>query len=296
MQKTNIGYLTHTWNPIAMKCTPVSEGCKNCWHIKMAKRLSGAFKQRGEDLEHVWRAYDGGDPALLLGEVGAPVHFIKPLVIGVQFMGDLFHKKIPREFIERIFMAMYKCKQHTFVILTKRPDSMRKFISSHAFLSNSPLPNVWLGVSVEDQKTANERIPLLLQTPAAKRFVSYEPALGMVDFTNIEESKGEFINSLWLEEGEKDIDEKYGGASLDWIIMGGESGSGARPMHPDWARSVRDQCKAAGVPFFFKQWGEWYYENNRNNTVEHHSWGLFKVGTKHAGRQLDSMEYSEIPK
>lgn len=126
-----------------------------------------------------------------------------------------------------------------------------------------PFPNIYPGVSIEDQQTADERIPLLLQTPAAKRFVSYEPAIGPVDFARIQATPSDSYGGGLMYDLTRNIcfepgDVKgYRIEGLDWLIMGGESGPGARPMHPDWARSVRDQCKAAGVAFFFKQWGEW---------------------------------------
>lgn len=161
-----------------------------------------------------------------------------------------------------------------------------------------PFSNVWLGVSVEDQKMADERIPLLLQTPAAVRWVSYEPALGPIDF------------QPWL------TITRQRDRMLDWIVAGGESGPGARPAHPDWFRSVRDQCLAAGVPFFFKQWGEWDAQNQRTKRTTGsvfgnalHNWNKpgtdipvdsdcrvsFRVGKKAAGRLLDGVEWSEFP-
>lgn len=307
MQKTKIGYLTHTWNPIAMRCTPVSEGCKNCWHIKMAKRLAHMpFKDTRA------AAYNPGiAPMLLENELEAPLRLKKPARIGVQFMGDLFHESVPGQWAIDIFLMAEDTPQHKFIFLTKRPQRMRE-IFSHVYAHRwQPPSNIWLGVSVEDQKTADERIPLLLQTPAAKRFVSYEPALGPVDFHK------------WFWEGKQvcpctvnglaEYDYELREEGLDWVIMGGESGPGARPMHPDWARSVRDQCQAAGVPFFFKQWGEWIPRGSfwrilplgsrfpkrmkseyfGERTIKNR---VFKCGAKYDVRRLDGKEYSEMPK
>jgi protein gp37 len=201
-------------------------------------------------------------------------------------MGDLFHESIPDAWIDRVFAVMALAPQHTFQVLTKRSARMRAYVGNLPNRDDlvakaavwiwggkdtdavfggvmravrQPLPNIWLGVSAEDQRRADERVPDLLATPAAVRFVSAEPLLGPIDFSGHCDGWS-FIHSL---QGQRYHDNPDGPSScqsypkLDWIIVGGESGSGARPMHPDWARSIRDQCAAAGVPFFFKQWGEW---------------------------------------
>lgn len=192
-----------------------------------------------------------------------PLHWRKPRRVFVCSMADLFHESIPDEFIARVFAVMALAPQHTFQILTKRPGRMRSLLGGwgiHNLVMDRfandddlyvrralaagggqawPLPNVWIGVSVEDQKSADLRIPILLDTPAAVRWLSCEPLLGPVDISRDE----------WLFSGK--------GNCVDWVVVGGESGPGARPMHPDWARSLRDQCAAADVPFLFKQWGEW---------------------------------------
>jgi hypothetical protein len=162
-------------------------------------------------------------------------------------MSDLFHPDVPAEFIHDIWNVMSNTPRHTYIILTKRPYRMHMLLPYYF----KTLPNVWLGVTVENQKAADERIPLLLQTPAAKRFVSIEPMLGPI--------------ALHLMEYGDAADRQFPGGTclttrrraIDLVIVGGESGPKARPMHPDWVRSIRDQCKAAGVPFMFKQWGEW---------------------------------------
>ena len=173
-------------------------------------------------------------------------------------MSDLFHEKLPSEFIAKILAVVGDCPRHTFQVLTKRPERMREIMRDLCAFAGivEPPKNLWLGVSVEDQATADERIPLLLQTPAAVRFVSYEPALGPVDFRCLQHNREFEIDSLTAIRRPPAI-AGSSDSKLNWIIAGGESGPHARPSHPDWFRSVRDQCAAAGVPFFFKQWGEW---------------------------------------
>jgi protein gp37 len=166
-----------------------------------------------------------------------------------------------------------------------------------------PLPNVWMGVSCEGQQTADERIPLLLQMPAAVRFVSLEPLLGSIDLTDIVTRGGGcevHRDALYCDVDSVD-DEDWGGRSLDWVIVGGESGPKARPMNPDWARSIRDQCQLADVPFFFKQWGE-YRPALKGGDGDGVSipFGvngpmMFKVGKKRAGRELDGRTWDEMP-
>jgi len=203
-----------------------------------------------------------------------PLHWREPRMIFVNSMSDLFHEDVPHNFIGRICGVMAEAHWHTFQILTKRAKEMAEFSRALAHYpkgdrAQRPVhgwpPNVWLGVSAEDQRRADERIPLLLQTPAAVRFVSLEPLLGPVDILAVSSAprcsqpikglygvdtmcalrKGHTGDHSPIWRGDRTI--------LDWVIVGGESGPGARPMHPDWARGVRDQCAAAGVPFFFKQ-------------------------------------------
>jgi protein gp37 len=227
--------------------------------------------------------------------LNAPLHWKKPRKIFVNSMGDLFHEDVPDEWIDRVFAIMALCPQHTFQVLTKRAKRMREYVrpgkatavgmealemvlDDHAIehakgrksnmgsgviltgdiahLEAWPLPNVWLGVSAEDQARADERIPDLLATPAAVRFVSAEPLLGPIDFNQ----EGALWNygerTRWPVKGWPDHPRQAGG--LDWIIAGSESGPNARPCNLDWVRSIRDQCQAAGVAFFWKQ----HVENN----------------------------------
>lgn len=342
---TKIEWTDATWNPIN-GCTRVSAGCVNCYAEKVAHRFSGEGQQ-----------YDGltklvGDEPRWTGKINRasdqtffkPLHWKRPRKIFVNSMSDLFHESVSDDLIDQIFAIMAFSPQHTFQVLTKRPERMREYLSDSNRLKKIifaprrygildqislawPLPNVWLGVSVEDQATAKERIPILLDTTAAKRFISAEPLLGPIDIKYWVETKAEFIaavnraaDSLMIttEEAESGI-EKY--TPLDWVIVGGESGPNARPMHPDWARQIRDDCAAANVPFFFKQWGEWlpiletkddldmrgYWTINKSkerilNLAGGHGFHgecvtkVRKVGKKDAGSRLDGIEHKELPK
>lgn len=236
MQTTGIEYLTHTWNPIAMRCSRVSEGCRNCWHLRMADRMKGMLSLS----PHKVRAYAGIEgPYLDENMLSKPLRSrAANAIIGVQFMGDLFHEDVPNGFIREVWQVMTNAQQHTFIVLTKRPERMLRWYTR--IWEREPLPNVWLGVSVENLATAKERIPLLLQTPAACRLVSLEPML-------------EPVNLDLCYKCQADPDQCSEHNKLDWVIMGCESGPGARPMNIEWARSVKDQCVAAGVPLFYKQ-------------------------------------------
>jgi protein gp37 len=200
-----------------------------------------------------------------------PLHWRKPRRVFVCSMGDLFHEAVPDEFINRVFLVMALADSHTFMILTKRPDRMHKWINSQPReddecgingWSTWPLPNVWLGVSAENQQAADERIPLLLQTPAAVRFVSVEPMLGALDMEQYLYATSPNTAGPWSYPSGRIV--RGGGIGgqmccqipareLHWVICGPESGPNARPMPPDWARSLRYQCVAAGVAFFLKQ-------------------------------------------
>lgn len=274
-QNSDIEWTDATWNPLA-GCTEISPGCQNCYAAVMAHRLEamGQAKYAGTTRKAasgkvVWTGKVNLDPKAL----AEPLKRRKPTRYFVNSMSDIFHKDVPDHFIAAIFGVMAACKHHTFQVLTKRADAMLGAVRllendidicgltcgyldsigfergcGSAFEPDSwPLPNVWLGVSVENQDCASKRIPLLLQTPAAVRFLSCEPLLGLIDFTDGPGAPDESTMGDW----------SVLGLGIDWVIVGGESGPGARPMHPDWARSLRDQCQAAGVSFFFKQWGEW---------------------------------------
>jgi len=245
MSKTKIPWATDTWNPYS-GCTPISAGCKHCYAKPMATRLA-AMGMPGYDKANPFRV------TFHENRLDEPLHWRKPRTVFVCSMGDLFHENVDPENVGRIFDIMQATPRHRYLLLTKRPKRMGEWLGDWAVEGGWPLPNVYLGVTVENQKRADERIPVLLKIPAAKHFVSIEPMLGPVNLSGTVsipwmggESRGGRDYSLWT-------------SHLDGVILGGESGPRARPMHPDWARHVRDQCRQARVPFHFKQWGEYAY-------------------------------------
>ena len=280
-ETSKIEWTDATWNPIT-GCTLVSEGCRNCY----AARLAATRMKHHPSRAGLARLNRSGE-AKFTGEVrfnekwlDQPLRWKKPKRIFVCAHGDLFHEKVPDAWIDRVFAVMAMAPQHTFQVLTKRPERMREYIT-HAcgrvadavqplraddrpvgplpHLDGGmrwwPLPNVWLGVSAEDQATAAARIPPLLAIPAAVRFVSAEPLLGPINLRRLRVAPDHhtMVDAL---DGYAIVDtpgRERERAALHWVICGGESGRGARPMHPHWARSLRDQCATAGVPFFVKQ-------------------------------------------
>ncbi|RJO64977.1 MAG: phage Gp37/Gp68 family protein [Candidatus Omnitrophota bacterium] len=265
MAKSKIEWTDVVWNPVT-GCNKVSRGCKHCYAETIANRFWA--KQYPQNADGSPRRFT--DVRLHPERLDEPLRLKTPRRVFVNSMSDLFHETVDRHFIADVWRVMEKTPQHVYQVLTKRSERMWHWVTGYA-LYDKPLPNVWLGVSVENQQAADERIPWLLQTPAAVRFVSCEPLLGSVDFSSIGSvgmgqclecaGAGETAGHYFSPDG-VGVCGSCGGsgedsnAVLDWVIVGGESGPGARPMHPDWARSLRDQCQAGGVPFFFKQWGE----------------------------------------
>lgn len=276
--QTKIEWTDATWNPVT-GCAVVSPGCANCYAMKLAgTRLrhhpSRAGLTRGTKAGPVWT----GEVRFNEDWLFQPLRWKRPRRIFVCAHGDLFAEGVPAEWINRVFAVMALAPQHTFQVLTKRAERMRGYLAPGAWrgaresIGNCaqamsarfrvagmttawPLPNVWLGVSAEDQVRADERIPDLLATPAAKRFVSAEPLLGPIEFNGASSDRRETWNWLRGEIGmmySDGPDFDYG-AKLDWIIVGGESGPHFRAMEFSWARAIRDQCEAAGAAFFFKQ-------------------------------------------
>jgi len=237
---TKIEWATATWNPW-IGCTKVSPACDNCYAERWAKRC-------GRDFSKVTRA--------AVATFGAPLKWKEPQRIFVCSLSDFFHKDVPSETRRDAMEIMDHSPQHTFMLLTKRPENIAAVLKGSRWDNGLP-ENVWLGCTVENQEQADKRIPELLKIPAAVHFVSVEPMLGPVDLA-------QFLTPLWHVDGTvtRNLPAKgvYPAARprLDWVICGGESGGKARPMHPTWARSLRDQCAAASVPFMFKQWGEWH--------------------------------------
>jgi protein gp37 len=331
---SHIEWTDATWNYI-VGCSKVSPGCKFCYFMELHTRRHEAWKAgRWPDAPQQYH-FPWTTIQKFAARLDVPLRWKRPRKIFVNSLSDLFHDEVSEETIAEMFGVMAMCQRHTFQILTKRPERMERVvkwldvnrcmgaairvIGSDAFkyVCKSrdtshcwPLPNVWLGVSVESQQYAVERIPHLLRTPAAKRFLSCEPLLGPL-----------FIDDLVCVEGpgsewhfsclECDVDVRddlaFRGATIDWVIAGGESGKGARPMHPDWVRSLRNQCEAADVHFFFKQWGEWSPTLNAKragkrvlSTVSRLGDGrdnavMERVGKKRAGALLDGKEHRGIP-
>lgn len=282
---SKIEWTDETWNPVT-GCTKCSEGCKHCYAARMAKRLAGRFG---------YPEGDGFAVTVHLDRMSEPLRWKKKeRRVFVCSMSDLFHEDVPDYVIDMVWAAMLICQlhenlpRHIFQVLTKRPQRMRDHLRHpdrlegiaraagqamedgdgwHDALweyASVEHPHIWLGVTAENQQRADERIPLLLQTPAAVRFVSVEPMLGPVNLRHMDaETAGHdemyFIDSLTGRHDDmgrpcRDVEK------LDWVICGGETGPGSRMMMSPWAKGLRDQCLTADVPFFFKQWGDWYGE------------------------------------
>ncbi len=257
MNKTKISFLDYTWNPLAMRCAPVSPGCANCWHLKVCDRHTKNPKLP----EAVRKAKAGGPPVLIEKELDVPIRLKEPSRIGVQFMGDLFHKDVPWFWINNVWKRMWIYTEHDFLVLTKRPYRMGEFLHDHAEYGQFAPDNIWLGTSCENQKWADVRIPLLLQIPAAVRFVSLEPLLGPIDLFG-DYADGETPGpALTTTGGQVKPSDVHGPAEydtwitdmIDWVIVGCESGPGRRPCKLEWVHDIVEQCKAAGVPVFVKQ-------------------------------------------
>ena len=333
MADTKIDWATDVWNPVT-GCTPAGAGCANCYAKGIAKRFWG--NRKFSDVQ----CHDD--------RLDQPLRWRKPRTIFVNSMGDLFHKDVPEEFIDRVFAAIAVCSWHTFIVLTKRPERMREYLSnrnkcvdcwedaahedhdiveqvrfddfpneSNTMLeklrrveegmdnisrySKRPLPNLILGVSASNQAEVDRAVPFLLDTPAACRCVSLEPLLGPVSLRIEGAETGTLYNALTGEFSGNDDR----GPRLDWVIVGGETGKNARPMYSTWVKTVRDQCKAAGTAFFFKQWGEWvpsdtigaretrqWHCGHRGAEGERYS---VRVGKSRAGHLLDGVAHREMP-
>lgn len=306
---TKIEWATESWNPVT-GCTPVSEGCVHCYARRMAQRLAGRF---GYPAEYPFAVTAHPE------RLEEPLQWKKPRRVFVCSMGDLFHRLVSDSYIWQVFNVMRKAQQHTFLVLTKRPQRMLEWFN---FIKNTveigempwPLPNVWLGVTAENQKRADERIPILLQTPAAVRFASVEPMLGPVDLTKLPLGPNGYgldfeLDALtgWAHGYNENTrnhrvsrNDQFG--RLDWVICGGETGPSARPMHPNWVRGLRDQCQVAGVPFFFKHHGEWreceppdQWDSANHKTIQAHGTHFVRLDKKAAGRLLDGEQWNEMP-
>lgn len=299
---TKINWTDETWN-VVVGCTKCSPGCDNCYAERMARRQIGMGTAKYKDTINIleppnfeWSGIVNCDEKSL----DIPLHWRKPREIFVCSMSDLFHPKVPFEFIHKVFTITQKAYWHKYQILTKRAKRLLEFSqtcikhdkygqaiqpSEGKYYHNYfawPHENIWLGVTVctPDEKP---KIDILRQIPAAVKFISFEP--------------------LFRDMGEINLE------GIDWVIVGGESGPKARPMHPDWVRSIRDQCQATGVPFFFKQWGEWLSGTDKYalkiNTYQGYypkrvtrikNTTFYRVSKKKAGCLLDGREHNEYPK
>lgn len=309
---TKIQWADATWNPF-IGCSKVSPACDNCYAEGWAKRC-------GRDFSKVVRA--------ATGTFHAPLTWKEPKRIFVCSLSDFFHADILRADRHNAIKVMRDAPQHTYMLLTKRPENIKPMLAGTAWAEALP-PNVWVGVTAENQEQADKRIPLLLKVPAHVRFVSCEPLLGEINFRwkgYAHLATGETYRE-YLERTQC-IDEYEGLRKLNWVICGGESGGQARPMHPEWAKTLRFQCAETGVPFMFKQWGEWSPEGDINhprqvvvtddgkvyepkdlayphgartgeairaNYPHHMPLCMKRVGKAAAGRLLDGVEFNGVP-
>ena len=297
---TAIEWTDETWNPVT-GCDRVSPGCDNCYALTLAKRLKAMGQPKYQRDGDPRTSGPGFRLTVHPEELDRPLRWRRPRRVFVNSMSDLFHRDVPDAFIAQVFSVMARAQQHTFQVLTKRPRRMVDLLGSvdaggQALLEDLwdegearglyeapwPLPNVWLGTSIESDRYTF-RADALRATPAAVRFLSLEPLLGP-------------LPSLDL-------------TGIDWVIVGGESGPGARPMHPDWVRDIRDRCVDAGVAFFFKQWGNYrplldYLTDGGGCPVPmvelptpdgSRRGEMARVGKKAAGRELDGRTWDDMP-
>ncbi len=235
MGKTKIEWVTDVWNPVT-GCTKISEGCKNCYAERMAKRLHGRYGYPNERPFDVTLHHD---------RLGLPASWKKPRRIFVNSMSDLFHDDVPFEFVDEVLRTAIATPRHTYMILTKRAERMAAFFKEFADRGYVGSPVLWFGVTVENQAQVEKRIPFLYQVPAAVKFVSVEPMLGQINLTGyLSRRRGPLLPRSFLLWASTRL--------IDWIICGPETGPGARPFDPAWARDLRDQCQSVVVPFFYK--------------------------------------------
>jgi protein gp37 len=290
---TAIEWTDETWNPTT-GCDRVSPGCDNCYALTLAKRLKGMGQARYQNDGDPRTSGPGFRLTVHPDALDLPLRWKRPRRVFVNSMSDMFHEDVGPTFLAAVWRTMRSCPQHTFQILTKRSRRLPRAVEAMYPGALVALPNVWLGVSIESDRYTF-RASHLRQTPAAVRFLSLEPLLGPLPSLNLD--------------------------GIDWVIVGGESGPGARPMHVDWVRDIRDRCVAAGVPFFFKQWGAWRYvveahtpgctddlfpgpweclylnglHGGRDAIPDATSCVVQRVGKAKAGRVLDGRTWDEYP-
>lgn len=319
---TKIEWTDEVFNPVT-GCTKISQGCSGCYAERMSKRLAGRYGYP--------EAPDNFKVTLHPDKLYKPSHWKKPRLIFVCSMGDLFHEDVPFEFIDKVLYTMGTTQRHTYQILTKRPERMYRYFngivegesesiqrilklsgyqSIHRHILNFrkgiPMANLWLGVSTEDQETANERIPWLLKTPAAVRFVSAEPLLSDINFHELIACPRcgytQHDQSIHMDHHLCTMEIPN---TISQIIVGGETGPKARPMNPTWARSIRDQCRATDTKFFYKGSGNWIVAPNRmklnfkpgDPNIHEFEDGTVMIRTmkRDQERKLDGRRWEEMP-
>jgi len=323
---SGISWTNATWNPVS-GCTKLTPECTHCYAERDWHRLTHLAAYAGREFT---------DVACHEDRLDQPIRWKRPRLIFVCSMSDLFHDDVPDDFIDQVFAVMALSPQHTFQVLTKRAERMQRYLSDDHRASyvegraermargrgapipegkylKWPLAHVWVGVTAGTQATANERIPLLMKTPAAKHWVSMEPLLGPVDL--LATPAGDILCRC------DGCIEMTPETRLDWVVVGGESGPKARPMHSAWVKALRDQCVTNHVTFFFKQWGEWIpgrdaTNDQLNNPRVRGGWvslaggfhdgnnaaaflegdeNVLRVGRKSAGECIEGVEYKEMP-
>ena len=291
--KTKIEWTDATWNPIT-GCTVVSPGCTHCYAMKLAGgRLRNHPSRAGLTKETNGGPVWTGEVRWNESQFLAPLKWRRPRRIFVCAHGDLFHPHVPEDWINQVWQMMEDTPQHSYQVLTKRSGEMSWYVRRRSKV----LPNVWLGVSVEDDEWASERIPDLLRTPAAKRFISAEPLLGPINLRLVPHDNGK-VDAL-TGESEQHLEEPPFPA-LDWVIVGGESGPGARVMNPQWVREIQHDCEETCTPFFFKQWGAWHPSGSLSVTLTREA----RLAGRHSNEimvrekseaLLDGVAYQEMP-
>lgn len=271
--RSGIEWTDATWNPTT-GCDRISAGCDHCYALTLASRLKAMGSPKYQRDGDPRTSGPGFAVTVHPDAVSLPLRWRRPRRVFVNSMSDLFHARVPTAWIAEVFATMTAAPQHTFQILTKRASRAQRILTDDTFVGQVrdrargkgvaamvwPLPHVWLGTSIEDQTAAAERLPALLDTPAAVRWVSAEPLLGPVDLTRWLLPPARLCGPVPASSGDlaviRDWLRRRGARrGIDWVVAGGESGPDARPADPDWARALRDQCTAAAVPFLFKQWG-----------------------------------------
>jgi protein gp37 len=295
-----ISYVDYTWNPV-VGCTEISNKCKNCW-----ARSQAHVHYRQEFTHFGVEGVRWNQRAKFFPErLDEPKKVKKPSRIAVAFMGDLYHENVAPMAQRLVFSSIDNTPWHTFLICTARPQRMCEEITANSMFADfkaRPYPNVWLMTSVEDQANANERIPWLLRTPAHVRGVSAEPLLGSIDFHKIKMGCG------WDSISCACSPRACQHATLDWIVAGGESGPKARPTPPACFREIRDQCSDVGIPFHFKQHGEWIGYDDIGDLAydlpamkpKVYGWPdgrcSYRIGASLSGRMLDGREWLGLPR